>query len=124
MVAHSNTESEYRSMTTATCEIAWLSILIKELQIPQKQPSILWCDNLGTTFLTTNPLFHAKTKHINIDYHFVREKVVAKQLDVRLICSSDQIADVFTKPLSISRFATTRDKLPVHASPLCLRRST
>ena len=119
-VARSSTQSEYRSMAITTCEIAWLSILIKELKISQKHPPILWCDNLGATYLTANPLFHARTKHTAIDFHFVREKVAAKQLDVQFICSFDQLADVLTKPLSMSRFTSMKDKLVVHSSSLHL----
>jgi hypothetical protein len=69
----------------------------------------LWCDNLGATYLTANPVFHAWTKHIEIDFHFVRERVSAGELDVRFISSNDQLADVFTKPATrqmLDRFKT------------------
>jgi hypothetical protein len=59
---------------------------------------VLWCDNLGATYLTANPVFHARTKHIEVDFHFVREKVAQGALDVRFVSSADQVADAFTKP--------------------------
>ena len=70
----------------------------------QSQAPILWCDNLGATFLTTNLVFHARTKHIEINFHFVREKVSAGSLKVRFISTQDQIADIFTKALGRETF--------------------
>jgi histone deacetylase 1/2 len=72
--------------------------VLKELGVPQPTPPILWCDNLGATYLSANPVFHARTKHIEVDFHFVCEKVALGALDVRFIASGDQLADVFTKP--------------------------
>jgi histone deacetylase 1/2 len=74
--------------------------VLKELSVSQSHPPILWCDNLGATYLSANPVFHARTKHIEVDFHFVREKVALGALDVRFIASGDQLADVFTKPVT------------------------
>jgi hypothetical protein len=73
--------------------------MLKELGVFQHAPPTLWCDNLGATFLSANPVFHARTKHIEIDFHFVREKVAAGTLKVQFISSRDQLADIFTKAL-------------------------
>jgi histone deacetylase 1/2 len=81
--------------------------VLKELGVHQAKPPILWCDNLGATYLSANPVFHARTKHIEVDFHFVREKVALGALDVRCIASGDQLADVFTKAVTwnlLSRF--------------------
>ena len=72
--------------------------LLRELHVPQARPPVLWCDNLGVTYLTANPVFHARSKHIEVNFHFVWEKVAQGALDVRFVSSADQIADVFTKP--------------------------
>jgi hypothetical protein len=120
-VSRSSTEVEYRSLANATAELQWLQSLLKELGIFLPHPPTLWCDNLGATYLTANPMFHACTKHIEIDFHFVRDKVASKNLMVRFISTKDQRADIFTKPLVSTRYATLCDNLSVFAIPLRLR---
>ncbi|XP_059070464.1 uncharacterized mitochondrial protein AtMg00810-like [Cryptomeria japonica] len=120
-VSRSSTEAEYRGVAIATAELIWIQSLLSELRYSPTTPPILWCDNLGATYLMANPVFHARTKHIEIDYHFVREKVANKGLAVRFISTQDQVADVFTKGLSSARFALLRDKLTVQPSTLTLR---
>ncbi|GKC73852.1 uncharacterized mitochondrial protein-like protein [Tanacetum coccineum] len=103
-VSRSSTESEYKALADTVAEITWLEALLRELRVPMATIPVLWCDNLGATYLTANPMFHARTKHIEVDFHFVREKVAEKKLSVRHISTKDQIADVFTKPLSSQQF--------------------
>jgi hypothetical protein len=69
--------------------------LLKELGVHQSWPPVLWCDNLGATYLYANPVFHARTKHIEIDFPFVREKVALGALKVKFISSGDQLTNVF-----------------------------
>jgi hypothetical protein len=64
-------EVEYKSLAIATAEIIWLQALLHELGVSQPRAGSLWCDNLGATYLTANPMFHARTKHVEVDYHFV-----------------------------------------------------
>ena len=103
-VSRSSTEAEYKALANATAEIIWVQSMLKELGIQSKQAPCLWCDNLGATYLSANPVFHAGTKHIEIDFHFVRERVAQKQLDIRFVHSRDQLADGFTKPLPTRSF--------------------
>ncbi|KAD7479950.1 hypothetical protein E3N88_03086 [Mikania micrantha] len=112
-VSRSSTESEYKALADTVAELTWLEALLKELHVSMKLPPILWCDNLGATYLSSNPVFHAHTKHVEIDFHFVRERVAQKQLSIQFIKTDDQIADVFTKPLSLQRFLFLRSKLKV-----------
>jgi hypothetical protein len=120
-VSRSSTEAEYRSLAVTASELTWISSLLKELRFPMSQAPTLWCDNLGATFLASNPVYHARTKHIDLDYHFFREKIENKQLQVKFICSADQIGDFFTKSLGRTRFQLLRSKLHVFPKLSSLR---
>ena len=88
-IARSSTETEYRALASTATEISWLQMLLKDLSITSAPSSTLWCDNLSAISLASNPVFHARSKHIEVDYHYIREKVVAKQIVVRHISSFD-----------------------------------
>jgi hypothetical protein len=77
-------------------------MLFKELHIPLTSPPLLWCDNLGAIALASNPSYHAITKHIEVDYHSIREKILHKDIVPRFICTLDQCVDIFTKDLTSS----------------------
>jgi hypothetical protein len=98
--SRSSTEAENNFLADATTEVIWVQVLLHELGISQPPPARLWCDNIGATYLTTNPVFHARMKYVEFDYHFVRECVANKLLEVQFISSGDQVVDGFTKPLS------------------------
>jgi histone deacetylase 1/2 len=102
-VSRSSTEAEYKSLANATAEMIWVEALLRELGVKLKEKPCLWCDNLGATYLSANPVFHARTKHIEIDFHFVRERVARNLLNIRFISSKDQVADGFTKALPIKK---------------------
>ncbi|KAH9711302.1 retrovirus-related pol polyprotein from transposon RE1 [Citrus sinensis] len=121
-VARSSTESEYRALSTACAEIVWIQALLGELKLKCSQIPIIWCDNNGAAALATNPVYHARTKHIELDVHFIREKVTSKQVEIKYVPSEWNIADVLTKPMAYSFFNYYRDKLNVVPRPLSLRR--
>jgi hypothetical protein len=95
----------------ATTEIIWVQTILRELGVSGSKEARLWCDNLGATYLSANPVFHARTKHIEIDYHFVRERVAAKLLSIRFISSDDQATDGFTKSQSYRKLIKFRFNL-------------
>lgn len=121
VIARSSTESEYRALALATSELIWIQSLLTELRIEFVSPPVLWCDNMGAGSLATNPVFHPRTKHIEIDMHFVRDRVLAKQLDIRYVDSTHQVADVLTKPLHVPQYEFLKSKLPLQVSPCHLR---
>lgn len=110
-MSRSSTEAEYKALANAAAEMMWVQKLLTELEIPHSPISRLWCDNLGAKYLSANPVFHARTKHIEIDFHFVREQVAQKLLDIRFINSADQVADGFTKALPVVKFNQFRRNL-------------
>ena len=112
-VAQSSTEAEYKAIANASFELLWIISLFRELKIALPSPT-LWCDNIGATFLSANPVFHACMKHIEIDFHFVREQVALRRLHVYVISGKDQPADLLTKSLSKLRFLQLRSKLNLH----------
>jgi len=120
-VSRSSTEAEYRSLAIVTAELFWLRMLLRELHISLFSAPVVWCDNVSALALASNPVFHARTKHIEVDYHFVREKVLNKDISIRFISTTDQVADVFTKGLSTSRFLFLQSKLTVAPPPISLR---
>ena len=110
-VSRSSTEAEYRSLATTTADLYWIRQLLCDLHVPLKTSPTLWCDNVSAISLAHNPVFHARTKHIEIDYHFVQEKVLRKDISICYISSNNQLADILTKPLLSSTFLHLRDKL-------------
>ena len=110
-VSRSSTESEYKAVANATAEMMWVQTLLCELGIKSPKVARLWCDNLGAKYLSSNPVFHARTKHIEVDYHFVRERVARKLLDIEYISTRDQIADGFTKPLTVQNLEIFKNNL-------------
>ncbi|KAL6347058.1 hypothetical protein AAG906_012309 [Vitis piasezkii] len=118
VVSRSSTEAEYRSMALATAEVYWLRMLFKELAIGLIHIPTIWCDNIGAIALASNPVFHARTKHVEIDYHFIREKVCNHDIQVQHISTVDQIADVFTKGQTAKRFQYLKGKLMVCQNPI------
>ncbi|KAM1320462.1 hypothetical protein ACFX2H_005342 [Malus domestica] len=120
-VARSSTEAEYRSLANTAAELTWICKLLVDIGLLLPCPPKLWCDNISALSLAKNPPFHARTKHVEIDYHFIREKVLANSITVHFVCTQDQTADICTKALSKDRFLFLRDKLSLRLPQLSLR---
>ncbi|KAL5716460.1 hypothetical protein ACHQM5_018147 [Ranunculus cassubicifolius] len=112
-VARSSTKAEYRALATTSAELSWLYQLFRDMKITLFKCPTIWIDNISAMALANNPIYHARTKHIEVDYHYVRELVTRKLLQLKYIHTKDQVADIFTKPLSSQRFSQLKFKLSV-----------
>ncbi|XP_043697246.1 uncharacterized mitochondrial protein AtMg00810-like [Telopea speciosissima] len=112
-ISRSSAEAEYRSMATATCEFIWLRALLQDLGVPQSSPMQLYCDNQAAIHIVANPVYHERTKHIEIDCHVVRERIQDGSISTSHVASSMQLADILTKPLGGTIFHSLLSKMGV-----------
>ena len=116
-VSLSSTEAEYKALCNATCETVWLQRILEDIGNKQLKPTVLQCDNQSSIKLAHNPIYHARTKHIEIQHHFVREKILEKEIDLIYCKTIDNVADIFTKALGKMSFEECRKQLGVVENP-------
>ncbi|KAK4352525.1 hypothetical protein RND71_028043 [Anisodus tanguticus] len=110
-------EAEYRGVANVVAEICWLRNLHLELQCPLRKASLIYCDNIFAIYLFHSLVQHQRTKHIEIDIHFIREKVAIGHVKVSHMPSSYQFVDIFTKGLPMQLFLDFRSSLSVLVPP-------
>ncbi|GJW42453.1 uncharacterized mitochondrial protein-like protein [Tanacetum coccineum] len=121
MVSRSSCESEYMAMANTATEIVWITHLLRELHaLPPNRPTLLY-DNKSALFMTQNPVSHKRAKHIDLDYHFVRELVASGKVYTKFISNKLQVADIFTKSLPRAQFEHFRAMLRLGPPPIRLR---
>lgn len=116
-VARSSTEAEYRSVANTSAEVIWLCSLLDELGIKRASTPVVYCDNVGATYLCANLVFHSRMKHLALDYHFIRNQITSGTLRVAHVSSKDQLADALTKPLARAPFTNISSKIGVSKAP-------
>jgi hypothetical protein len=99
VVSRSSAEAEYRAVANGVAEASWLRQLLAELHTPPLQSTLIYCDNVSAVYLSTNPIQHQRTKHVEIDLHFVRDRVAMGEMWVLHVPTTSQFADIFTKGL-------------------------
>lgn len=120
-VSRSSCESEYRAMANTAAEIIWVTHLLRELHaLPLQRPTLL-CDNKSALFMTQNPVSHKRAKHIDLDYHFIRELVASGKLSTKFVSTNLQVADIFTKSLPRPAFERFRSMLRLGPPPFRLK---
>ncbi|GAV70402.1 LOW QUALITY PROTEIN: hypothetical protein CFOL_v3_13900, partial [Cephalotus follicularis] len=109
-VARSSAEAEYRAMACGA-ELMWLRSLLLEMGLLVSKPMKMFCDNQAVIYIASNPVYHERTKHIEVDCHFVRDAVMKKLVETPFVSSSGQLADVLTKSLFAPNFRMCCNKL-------------
>lgn len=117
-VSRSSSEAEYRAMADATCELIWLTTLFTELHCSPSSPATLFCDNQSALYIASNPVYHERTKHVEIDCHVVRENLQSGFLKTLHVKSELQLADILTKAVQPGLFKSLLVKIGIHS--LCL----
>ncbi|XP_074558519.1 secreted RxLR effector protein 161-like [Curcuma longa] len=112
-VALSSAEAEYVDATDAACEAIWLRRLLKDLQQVQEQPTVIHCDNMSAIAMTKNPVFHSRTKHIELRHHFIRDVVNKGEINLEFVRTDAQCADFLTKAVHVEKFQKARDMLKI-----------
>jgi len=122
-ISRSSAESKYKALALTAAEVKWLLNILQDLHLQPSDRPTLVCDNAGAIFMVRNPVAQKRSRHINIDIHFVRELVCNGVLKIQHVLSNLQIADIFTKSPSKSMFMLFRSKLHVLPTTLDLRGS-
>ncbi|WVZ94605.1 hypothetical protein U9M48_040475 [Paspalum notatum var. saurae] len=115
-VSRSSAEAEYRGVANAAAECCWVRNLLHELYVPVDKATVIYCDNVSAIYLSENPVHHRRTKHVELDIHFVREKVALGQMRVVQVPTDQQYADIMTKGLSSGQFKEFRSSLCVQCN--------
>jgi hypothetical protein len=113
IISRSSAEVEYHAVANGVAEACWLRQLLQELHAPLSKSTLVYCNNVSTVYLSTNHVQHQRTKHVEIDLHFIRERVAIGDVRVLHVLTTSQFTDIFTKGLPTSVFSEFRSSLNI-----------
>ena len=116
IVSRSSAEVEYRAMATTICELTWILHLLQDLHVKHDRPVLLYYDNQAALHIASNLVFHERSKHIEVDFHVVRNRIIdgtLKTLKTFYVSTKNQLADVFTKALGVENYLRLITRLGV-----------
>ena len=119
-VSLSTTEAEYKAAAMVAQESTWLICLMQDLHQPIDYSMPVYCDNQSAVGLAENPVFHARTKHVEVHYHFIKEKVLQEEIEMHQVKTDDQVADLFTKGLNGGTIEKFRRQLNMYRVEVCV----
>ena len=111
--ALSSTETEYIAVASATCQAIWMRRILEDLHQKQEKPTEIFCDSKSAIAMTKNPVFHGRTKHLDLRHHFIRDAVAEGSIVIKYCSTHDQIADGLTKALNFEKFSRFRMQIGV-----------
>ncbi|CAL8170056.1 unnamed protein product [Prunus armeniaca] len=114
VVSRSSVEAEYCGMAQGVCKLLWLRRLLRDLGFGPQKPMDLYCDNKTAIAIAHNPMQHDRTKYVEVDQHFVKEKLDAEIISFPFISSEYQLTNVLTKTVTTTVFLNSLDKLGMH----------
>ena len=112
-MSRSSAEAEYRAVANCVADSCWLRQLLTERRRPLTRATVVYCDNVSAVYLSSNPVQHQRTKHVEIDLHFVRDRVALGEARVLHVPTTSQFADIFIKGLPSTVFCDFRSSLNV-----------
>ncbi len=114
-IALSSIEAKYRCLADGTKKTTWLRRLGEEIGFCGTQATSLMCDNQSSVKLTKNLILHAKTKHIEVQYHFIRENILSEEIELTHVSTNEQLVDIFTNPFGRIKFESMRSRLQIQS---------
>ncbi|KAF7144341.1 hypothetical protein RHSIM_Rhsim05G0019000 [Rhododendron simsii] len=112
-IALSLAEEEYIAAIDATCEAVWLSRILFDMEHKEEGPTVIYCDNMSAIAMSKNPVFHGRTKHIELRHHFIRDLVQNREIQLEFVNMKEQLADIMTKAVAADKYSQFQEIMKI-----------